>query len=441
MKNTTIKNTKKSVINKIKNVKTSFSAEKITNYAGLSLVAKYINKVGLIEEWEKMFPTIKYNATKFSTSQVLMAFVFGFMSGVHRISRISRFTQDDLVKTLLQLPTRINKDALSTHLKRMGEKGAEKLRRFHLSFNNRLLKKSGLTSITLDADSTYLLTYGHQEGAEKSYHPKKKGHRTYHPLLVFLSELKILYHSRFRKGSTYTSVGIVELLKEIKAGLPGQVKKVFFRADSGFFSLETIHFIESIPGWTYLIKFSAKNLKNKLAQLDWQPIEGQKNMWQCTFEYTFSRNKGKMVIKAIRTLVKEEERDFFDKKELVPVYEYAAYASNLELDPYDLHKKYTQRATSETWIEQVKSQLMAGKTLTNQFAANDILWQLSVWAYNISIMMRWGVKKFWKWEHNTFRYLLLQVAGKVVKSGRQCYLKMSRFYLYKDDWLKLEEAI
>jgi len=441
MKNTTIKNTKKSVINKIKNVKTSFSAEKITNYAGLSLVAKYINKVGLIEEWEKMFPTIKYNATKFSTSQVLMAFVFGFMSGVHRISRISRFTQDDLVKTLLQLPTRINKDALSTHLKRMGAKGAEKLRQYHLSFNNRLLKKSGLTSITLDADSTYLLTYGHQEGAEKSYNPHKRGLKTYHPLLIFLSELKILYHNRFRKGSTYTSIGIIDLLKEIKAGLPKQVKKVFFRADSGFFSLETIHFIESMPGWNYLIKVKMRNLEHILKQQDWQPVEGQENVWQCTFEHITFHKKEKFIIKAIRKLVKTEERDFMGMKELVPVYEYAAYASNLELDPYDLHKKYTQRATSETWIEQVKTQLMAGKTLTNQFAANDILWQLSVWAYNISVMMRWGVKKFWKWEHNTFRYLLLQVAGKVVKSGRQCYLKMSRYYLYKDDWLKLEEAI
>jgi hypothetical protein len=35
---------------------------------------------------------------------------------------------------------------------------------------------------------------------------------------------------------------------------------------------------------------------------------------------------------------------------------------------------------SESWIEQVKAQAMAGATRTDNFWANDILWQLSVYA-------------------------------------------------------------
>jgi len=45
---------------------------------------------------------------------------------------------------------------------------------------------------------------------------------------------------------------------------------------------------------------------------------------------------------------------------------------------------------------------MAGSTLTDDFWANDLLWQLSVSAYNISVMMRQKKNKFKKQEQRSF---------------------------------------
>lgn len=42
-------------------------------------------------------------------------------------------------------------------------------------------------------------------------------------------------------------------------------------------------------------------------------------------------------------------------------------------------------------------------TLTDDFWANDILWQLSVLAYNLSIMMRQKDDQLHRQEHRTFR--------------------------------------
>jgi hypothetical protein len=47
-----------------------------------------------------------------------------------------------------------------------------------------------------------------------------------------------------------------------------------------------------------------------------------------------------------------------------------------------------QNLRSETWIEQVKGHTMAGNTLTDDFWAIDILWQLSVFAYNNSVLAK-----------------------------------------------------
>ena len=434
-----MKDTAKKINSKIKSIKRSFSAGKITQYSGLVWVGDFIKKHNLEKQFDKMFPTRRYNATKFSNTQVLLSFIFGFFSGINRISRISNFTQDELVKSMLNLSTRINKDALSNRLKKLGETGARKLRDFQLQFNAKYLEKSKLAQITLDADSTVMLSYGNQQGAEKGYNPQKPGAKSYHPLLVFVSELKLLYHSIFRKGSAYTSNGIIDLLEEIKAGLPARIKKVFFRADSGFYSEALMSYIESIEGWDYLIKIKFRGLKALLEAQQWEKVQGVKGVEMCEFKHISTGGKER-TIKAIRT-IKEVEEDFLGTPQQIIIYQYAAYASNLDLDAYALHNKYKERATSETWIEQVKSQLMAGKTYTQDFASNDLLWQLSVWAYNISVMLRSVSKKFLSMEHASFRDLFILVAGKIVKSNRQWHIKMYKHYFYKGNWLELERLL
>lgn len=49
-----------------------------------------------------------------------------------------------------------------------------------------------------------------------------------------------------------------------------------------------------------------------------------------------------------------------------------------------MHGLYKERAESENWIEQTENQLHASQTLTDDFSANDILWQLAVLSYNLS---------------------------------------------------------
>jgi hypothetical protein len=120
---------------------------------------------------------------------------------------------------------------------------------------------------------------------------------------------------------------------------------------------------------------------------------------------------------------------------MVPVYQYACYCSNLsDKTAIDLHEIYKERSTSETWIEQVKSQLLAGKTLTNDFHANDILWQLNVMAYNLSIAMRYKFKKIFRQEHATFRDWFIRVAAKLTSSGRMVHQHIYEHYDEKEKW-------
>jgi hypothetical protein len=294
---------------------------------------------------------------------------------------------------LLRLDKAINENAISATLKNLGQSGARKLQMFLLSRNARWVRESGLESITLDADSTVKSVCGNQEGAEKGFNTTKKGAKSYHPLLVFVSEMKLLYHTWFRSGSAYTANGIVEFLKEVQSSLPGNIRKVFFRADSGFFSGNLFDLLESYS-WDYLVKVKLKNLESLLKAQDWTDVEDNRDVAICEFSYQAGSWQHPRILKAMRSVKEYVEVSYLGEIKTVPVYQYVCYVSSYGVDAVELHELYKQRSTSETWIEQVKGHTMAGSALTDDFWANDILWQLSVFAYNISVMMRQKKDKY-----------------------------------------------
>ena len=423
-----------------KAVKHSFTGNKLTNYAGLSPMMKYINKLQLGLSLNNLFPTLLHNATKFSHVQILLSVVLASFAGINRLKRIAAVTHDALVKVLLGLETGLNKDVISTRLKELGQAGAILLQEHLFKLTTSWLTQSQLETITLDADSTVKTVYGHQQGAEKGYNHDKPGANSYHPMLAFVSQLKLVVNSWFRCGSAYTSNGIIEFIKQTNALLPSHIKEVFFRADSGFFNGALFDLLESFH-WTYLVKVKLKNLKQLLESQTWQTLPGNPDMASCEFHYQGKSWHKKRTLTAIRIVTEWLAVDMMGTTQWVPKYEYACYCSNLPVDVLELHELYQQRSTSETWIEQVKSQLLAGATLTDDFHANDMLWQLHVLAYNLSVMMRYNVKKLWRQEHATFRDWFINLPAKVVHGSRQVTLKIYEHYYFKDSWLAFDREL
>lgn len=435
-----MKNTKKKLNGQSKIVKTSFTGSNITKYAGLNTIAKYMNSQNIVKSISSFFPTDWQSATKFGNNQILMAIILASVSGISKICKIAAFSGDGLVRTMLKLEKAINENAISSSLKRLGENGARKLQMLLLSKNACWLRESQLENITLDADSTVKSVCGNQEGAAKGFNTTKKGAKSYHPLLVFVSEMKLLYHTWFRTGSAYTANGIVDFLREVKASLPKNIKKVFFRADSGFFSGDLFDLLE-LFGWDYLVKVKLKNLEKLLQAQTWISVPDNKDIAVCSFSYQAKGWERPRILKAMRTVKEYVRVTYFDQEEIVPVYQYVCYISSYDMSADQLHGLYKQRSTSETWIEQVKGHVMAGDTLTDDFWANDILWQLSVFAYNISVMMRQKKNRFKKQEHRTFIDWFISVPARITKSGHQMELKLYEHHFYKDDWEMLDRLI
>lgn len=424
----------------VNSVRKEFSSEQLTSYSGLSVITDFIKHSGVYEQFDKLFATIRHSASRFSTAQILFGILLASLCGVYRLSRIANFTFDALVGRLLNLPKNIDENTIRRHLTNLGERGARMLHDFVLSFTASQVAYCGLSRITLDCDSSVFTVYGNQQGAEVGYNPHKKGAKSYHPLLCFVSEMKLLLNSWLRPGSTYTSNGVCEFMKETLAALPKTIKQVYFRADSGFFNGELFDLLES-GNHEYLVKVKMKNLKKTLEGQTWQPIDSRTSI--CEFSHQCTGWKKSRMFYALRVVKEFVEVDFFGEIQFVPKYEYFCYCSNLKgMNAVGLHALYGARAESENWIEQTKNSLCAGRTLTQDFWVNDILWQLSAFAYTLSVIMRYR-SDFWAWrqEHTTFRDWFIRVPGKVVKSGRQVILKMPKEYYRKTRWRDFEQRI
>ena len=272
-------------INEIKrqNIICSFTSKRLTMFSGLVPVFRFFDKINLVDQFRDHFPTEMTNATKFLNSQLMLSVILASMCGVAHLSKIAVFTADVLVQALLGLSQRINKDVISTRFKVLGQKGARLLEEVNGQRLRGQLEKLDLKKITLDADSTIKTVFGHQGGAAVGYNPYKKGAKSYHPLLLFLSESKCVVNTWFRTGSAYTSNGIVEFLKQSSAYL-AEADHVFFRADSGFFLGPLFDWLE-LRGWDYLVKVKLKGLKELLTAQTWKSVDGLPGFWICEFSH------------------------------------------------------------------------------------------------------------------------------------------------------------
>jgi hypothetical protein len=287
----------------------------------------------------------------------------------------------------------------------------------------------------IDGDSTVKTVYGKQEGAEKGYNPHKRGALSYHHRLAFCKETKEILQGWFRCGSAYTSNGIVEFMKQLLAHLPKKIR-IIFRGDSGFFDGALIDFLEA-RGHGYLIKVKLKGLVELLEGKKWTAVSGHPDWEQCEFEHACKDWKRARRFVAVR--IEKEDKEVKKKKKSQKEetsYDYFCYVLSENFTPWQTHKKYGERATCETWIDEGKNQMALAHIKTDNFIANAALFQCAILAYNT---VKWmsllsGDSTLMRWEIQTVRAFLIRAAGKLLIGSRQQRLKVPEDCLFPKQW-------
>jgi len=422
------------------------TASGLTSQAGLIPVIKFLQRIGFDKTLNQTVPHQRGDNADYQLADGAFLALVGMIGGAGSIAKLCVVWSDSALRKIAGWV----KFPVETTIGRLFKEVTEKEISQFESLNHRLrgqiwrmANHAGVSKVGLnraqwvDIDSTVDSVCGTQEGAAKGFNPKNKGALSYHPQLAFLVGSKEILQAWFRTGSAYTSNGIVEFVKQLLAHLPNRMR-IIVRADSGYFVGALLDLLDAF-GHGYLIKVKLKNLVALLTQQHWTAISGQPDWEQCAFDYRCGDWQATRRFVAVRQRLPKKESLQLDLLETTE-YDYFCYVTTEALTPWQTHKKYGERATCETWIEEAKGQMGMGKIRTSSFLANAALFHCAVLAYNT---LRWmsimsGSKALRQWEPESIRTYLVRVAGKLLTGNGQLTVKTPDNHLYPqvwDDWV------
>jgi hypothetical protein len=425
----------------------------MSSQAGLVPVVKFLDALGFGGLFGHHVEHTRAANALYQLGDAAFLVVVGLIGGARSLSQCMALWSDEVLRRVAGWQRLPDQSTLGRVFKEVRERHVSGLETLVHALRQRVWARAlraGRSHLAtqcqkwIDADSTVKTVYGRQQGTAKGDNPHKRGARSYHPLLAFCSDTKEIVQAWLRTGSAYTSNGMVAFMQQLLAQFPAH-HRLILRADSGFFDGALLDLLDA-RGHGYLIKVKMRNLAQLLGQQRWTPIHRRRGWEQCEFSHRAGGWSRERFFLAVRC---PQARDAdHPQGELLELecYDCFCYVSTEPLSPWLAHRTYGQRATSETWIEEAKSQMGLAHLKTVHFLANAALFQCAVLAYNT---LRWmallsGNAQLKRWEPQSIRLFLIRVAGKLLTGANQLRIKLARQHLHArvwEDWLALSQPL
>jgi hypothetical protein len=431
-------------------VKEEFTGENLTKFGGVGLLRRLFDSINLWTMIESKISYTKRNNREFSSSEILVPFIYGIILGRSRPTWMKELGKDKVFLITAGLKRFPDPSVISRFLSRITVDMSKQLS----IINSTLLlsvrdKFSWIKDLTLDMDSHVSTVYGKQQRAKVGYNPKKKGRSSYHPLICFIGETRDYLFGKMRSGDHHSQYGAWDFLMEAMKRLPMRAKVKRLRADSGFFSKDffcklikkkiiffiVVPFSECIQKQIHSLHFVSIGKCRSVAEF--RISLGNEKIWGRKRK---SKEKFCRVV-VIRTKVKKNNRP---KKQLslfpeLGCYEYQAIATNSDLAALDVWKFYNQRACCENYIKEGIYSYGFDCIPCHNWAGNCLWFELVFLSYNLMNWFKDKATPFFKNRKGkrikrmgkTLRHLFFEIPGKLVLKNGEYVLQLEQTWPYK----------
>ena len=399
--------------------------ERLTAHGGLALMAEFNHGIGLRELTDRYLPAPGSNRG-FDPSVIVDTVVLMLQGGGRSLEDLRELKNEEGLMKLIGRDEIPEPDTVGDWLRRMGDpnrgqEGLKGLGEVRDKINGRILKRDEIREYTLDPDATEII--GEKADALFTYN-KNKG---YMPTLGFLYETPVCIYDEFREGNVPPAYGQKEFYLECKRRMPDGKRIGYYRADSASYQAELFNQLEE-DGVRYGITADQdKAVKLAIALIpsgDWkEPVRG------CGYEIAETVHCMNETKKAFRLVIKREVRRQGEIFEQVGQYFYHAVATNWleeEKGTWEVLKWHNQRGQPENFNKELKMGLGMERMPCGQTHANAVFFRIGVIAYNLFIgFKRLSCPESWaKHTIATFRWKMVQVAGRIVKHAGETVLKL-----------------
>ena len=400
--------------------------ERLTAHGGLALMAEFNHGIGLRELTDRYLPP-PGSHRGFEPSVMVDSLVLMLQGGGRSLEDLRELKNEEGLLKLIGRDEIPEPDTVGDWLRRMGDPktgqpGLNGLDRVRGKINERILRRDGIKEYTLDADATEII--GEKADALFTYN----GNKGYMPVAGFLYETPVCLYDEFREGNVSPQSRQKEFYLECKKRMPVGKRIGNYRADSASYQAELLNQLEQ-DGVKYGITAdqdkAVKALIGLIKEGEWkEPVRG------CGYELAETVHCMNETKKAFRLVVKREIRrqgELFEVKGAP--YFYHAVATNWleeEKDTAAVLKWHNQRGQAENFNKEIKIGFGMERMPCGQTYANAVFFRIGILAYNLFIgFKRLSCPESWmKQTIATFRWKIVQVAGRIVKHAGKTVLKL-----------------
>lgn len=366
-----------------------FSAKNLTPYGGLLPVITMLEKLGFQPLVEQTL-TSKRIPRAMDRYRFVLGIVLGLYIGFARLNQLRFIARDPLLTGILQVSKLPVQSTFWRFVNALHRNAARQMLAMMRTLRQRVWEAANvkLEAVTLDTDTTVHTLYGKQMGGRKSYNPKNKGKKSYQPMLTFIAETREYVWGELRNGDRPSGKQIGDHLRHARAALPPGVKRIYGRADSGFYCREAVEAYEQCNARFVICARKTARLVEQLRQAEWKPSPDTDADEECEFYYQpegWSKAYRFVALRYEKAREKPEEGE----PEQYQLFEtsqckYRVFVTDLS-DPIPFVVWfYRQRGGAENLIKEANNDAGLAAHPSGRFDVNGNHFQLAMLAYNLN---------------------------------------------------------
>jgi hypothetical protein len=362
----------------------SFEDSHLTHFGGLVLLQRFCHRIQLRRRLQRQVRWAQ-RGSAFEPVDLMLALLYAVIAGLRRINKTHLLQYNGTFLDLLGLERFPDQTTLRRFLQRLPPASIRQVAALHDGLRAQFWSlPQSPTSLILDLDSVVLTLYGHQQGAHVGYNPKKKGRRSYHPLLCFEGHRQEFWHGSLRPGDTSANTGVVFFFQRCMAKVPAGLarQRIRVRADSGFFGGKFLALLERSGVGYVIVAKNYRTLKSRAREADYYRLVNGFEVAEFSYQaYRWPKARRFVVM---RRPIPEDPLEakqltlFKDRR-----YAYSIFVTNLELEPWRIWKFYQPRAVTEKNIRELLYDLPLGKIPSADWLANVAFLQVVLLAYDL----------------------------------------------------------
>ena len=230
-----------------------FEARNLTAYGGLLPVATMLENLGFQQLVEETV-TVNRQTRSMPMFRFILGMILACYVGFSRLHHLRFVKREPMLTGILRVAELPPQSTFWRFLASLHLGVARQLLTVQLRMRERVWAAANvqLDEVTVDTDTTVHTLFGNQMGGRKSYNPKNKGKKSYQPILSFIAETREYAAGALRTGDRPSGQEIADHLEKVAKGLPTTVKRVYARADSGFYCWQAVEAYEKM-GWQFIV--------------------------------------------------------------------------------------------------------------------------------------------------------------------------------------------